>query len=56
MPPFRWSKFWGGFSMPKTLVTNQINECQQCKNEHPEGHKIMEIKMIFVHQHHLHPM
>jgi hypothetical protein len=25
LPPFRWSKFWGGLSMPKALVTNQMN-------------------------------
>lgn len=38
----------------KVLADKRKNECQQCKNEHPEGNKIFEIKIV--HQHHPHSM
>ncbi len=44
------------------LVTNHVNECQQCQNEHSKCHKVFEIKSLlfvfpfFVHRHHLHFM
>ena len=50
------SKFWGGFSMLRSLSDKRKYECQQCKNEHTKSHKVFEIKMIIVHKHHLHSM
>lgn len=44
------------------LVTNHVNECQQCQNEHSKCHKVFEIKSFLfvfpfiVHWHHLHFM
>ena len=35
------------------LVTYQINECQQCQEEHSERHQVFKIEII-VHKHHLH--
>ena len=37
----------------KTLLTNQNDKGQQCQNEHSKRHKVFEIKVIIVHQHHL---
>ena len=42
----------GGFSMLKTLSDKRKYECQQCENEHTKRHKVVEIEMIIVHQHH----
>ena len=46
----------GFFYARKTLSDKRKNECQQCKNEHAKSHKVFEIKMIIVHQHHPHSM
>ena len=40
----------------KTLSDKRKYECQQCENEHTKRHKVVEIKMIIVHQHHPHSM
>ena len=54
LPPCYWSKFWGGFSMLKTLLDKRKYECQQCQDEHSKSHKVFKIKMF--HQHHPHSM
>lgn len=54
IPPVHSPKFQGGFSMQK-LVTNQVNECQKCKNKQSELHQVIKTEFV-LHVHHLHSM
>ena len=36
------------------LLTNQVNECQQCQNKHAKRHQVFKVK--FLHRHHPHSM
>ena len=47
----RSSKYREGFAI---LVTNHINECQECYDEHAERYEVFKIKIL--HKHHLHFM
>ena len=44
IPPVTGQSLRVVFLCVKTLMTNQINECQQCQNEHSKSHKVFEVK------------
>ena len=36
------------------LLTNQINESQQCHKKDTKLHQIVEVELVIFHKHHLH--